>query len=80
MEAGNHTLPRPRKGISPVARGNNLADYMAKEVVIEEMATSVLTTVLLEPPNHKLLEQPVYMEEEIKWAKNQPINQYLEDW
>lgn len=58
-----------------MARGNNLADKTAKEVAVKETAVSMLATVLPKPPNTNLPKCPVYMEEEIKWAKNQPMNQ-----
>lgn len=44
------------------------------------MAAFVLATVLPGPPNPNLAECPVFMEEEIKWAKNQPMSQCSEGW
>ena len=71
--------PRHQKGTIPAARGNNPADKAAKEVALEETDTSVLATILPEPLNSNLPEQPVSTEE-IKWAKNQPMSQCLEGW
>ena len=68
------------KGKTAVARGNNLADKATKEVALEETAAFVLTVTLQEPPNPKLPDCPVYAEEEIEWAKNQPMSQCSEGW
>lgn len=38
------------------------------------MNSFVLTVTLQEPPNPKLPDCPVYAEEEIEWAKNQPMS------
>lgn len=62
-----------------MAKRSNLADKAAKEVALEETDTSVLATILPEPLNSNLPEQPVSTEE-IKWAKNQPMSQCLEGW
>lgn len=72
--------PSHQKGTMPVARGNNLADKAAKVVALKEMAASVLAMILPEPPNPSLPECPVYTEEEIKWAKNQPMSWCSEGW
>lgn len=71
----NIHCPGYQKGITPVARGINLADKAAKEVALEETAASILPAILPEPPNPNLTEFPVCTEEEIRWAKNQPMSQ-----
>jgi hypothetical protein len=63
-----------------VARGDNLAAKATKEVALEETAASMLAATLPEPPNPNLPECPVYSEEEIKWAKNQPMSRCSEVW
>lgn len=50
----------------------------AKEVALEEMAASVLATVLTESPNPNLTDCPVSMEEEMTCAKNQLMSQCSE--
>jgi hypothetical protein len=72
--------PDHQKGITVVARGNSLADRAVKEVALEETAASMLAAILPGPSNPNLPETPVYMEEEIKWAKNQPMSQCSEGW
>lgn len=70
----NIHCPGHQKGITPVARGINLADKAAKEVALKETAASMLVAILPEPSNPKLPEFPVYTEEEIRWARNQSIS------
>ena len=57
-----------------------MADRTAKEVALEKSAASMLAATLPKPPDSNLLEFLVYMEEEITWAKNQPMSQCSEGW
>ena len=57
-----------------------MADRTAKEVALEKSAASMLAATLPEPPKPNLQACPAYMEEEIKWAKNQPRSRCSEGW
>lgn len=57
-----------------------MADRTAKEVALEKSAASMLAATLPEPPKPNLQACPAYMEEEIKWAKNQPMSRCSEVW
>ena len=72
--------PGYQKGILTVARANKLTSKSSKELALEEIAASMLVATLPELDNPNLPKCPVYMEKEIKWAKNQPMSRCSEGW
>jgi hypothetical protein len=72
--------PGYQKGILTVARANKLTSKSSKELALEEIAASMLVATLPELDNPNLPKCPVYMEKEIKWAKNQPMSWCSVGW
>lgn len=76
-ETDYHTLPSHQKGDDPVAKGNQLADQVAREVAMQ--IPHILPVVLPDPGDPELPNSPKYSPEDINWAKSLPMSQFHED-
>ncbi|XP_043416497.1 LOW QUALITY PROTEIN: uncharacterized protein LOC122471687 [Prionailurus bengalensis] len=70
--------PGHQKPITPVARGNNWADQVAREVALQVDYT--LMTTLPDPGSASLPGSPTYTKEDLNWIQKLPLTQCLNGW
>ena len=70
--------PGHQKPVTPVARGNNLADQVAREVALQ--VDCALMTALPDPGSASLPESPTYTEEDLNWIQRLPMTRYHNGW
>ncbi|XP_078300540.1 uncharacterized protein LOC144615914 [Panthera onca] len=70
--------PGHQKPVTPVARGNNLADQVAREAALQ--VDCALMTTLPDPGSASLPENPAYTKEDLNWIQKLPFTQCLNGW
>ena len=70
--------PGHQKPVTPVARGNNLADQVARKVALQ--VDCALMTALPDPGSASLPESPTYTEEDLNWIQRLPMTRYHNGW
>lgn len=78
-QIGHYSLSWASKADTPMARGNQRADQVAKEAA-EQMAVLVLT--LPDPGRSNLQEDPAYIPSDLQhlprtWQSQQPVNWWM---